>query len=78
MRARLTNGLPGPRRPPKSPGDRTLGVEEEFHVVDLETRRAAPRAPELLRALPTAAFTPELQAQEDRIRKQAAAQQKGK
>ncbi|MGZ4617322.1 MAG: glutamate--cysteine ligase [Frankiaceae bacterium] len=61
MRARLTNGLPGPRRPPKSPGDRTLGVEEEFHVVDLETRRAAPRAPELLRGLPTAAFTPELQ-----------------
>ena len=36
-------------------------MEEEFHVVDLETRRATPRAPELLRLLPTAAFTPELQ-----------------
>lgn len=26
----------------------TMGVEEEFHVVDLTTRRAVPRAPELL------------------------------
>jgi glutamate---cysteine ligase / carboxylate-amine ligase len=25
---------------------RTLGVEEEFHVVDLETRRLTARAPE--------------------------------
>jgi carboxylate-amine ligase len=30
---------------------RTLGVEEEFHVVDLETRRLTARAPELLDGL---------------------------
>ncbi|MCE5290299.1 MAG: carboxylate--amine ligase/circularly permuted type 2 ATP-grasp protein [Nocardiaceae bacterium] len=31
---------------------RTMGVEEEFHLVDAKTRRLAPRAPELLRQLP--------------------------
>jgi glutamate---cysteine ligase / carboxylate-amine ligase len=31
---------------------RTLGVEEEFHVVDLKTRRLTARAPELLAKLP--------------------------
>ena len=31
---------------------RTLGVEEEFHVVDLQTRRLTARAPELLATLP--------------------------
>ena len=32
---------------------RTLGVEEEFHLVDLKTRRLTARAPELLeRACP--------------------------
>jgi carboxylate-amine ligase len=30
----------------------TLGVEEEFHVVDLETRRIAPVAPRVLEGLP--------------------------
>jgi gamma-glutamyl:cysteine ligase YbdK (ATP-grasp superfamily) len=30
---------------------RTLGVEEEFHVVDLRTRRLTARAPELLDVL---------------------------
>jgi carboxylate-amine ligase len=30
---------------------RTLGVEEEFHVVDLTTRRLTARAPELLDVL---------------------------
>lgn len=29
----------------------SLGVEEEFHLVDLETRRLTPRAPEVLAAL---------------------------
>ncbi|HUO38984.1 MAG TPA: glutamate--cysteine ligase, partial [Mycobacterium sp.] len=31
---------------------RTLGVEEEFHLVDLKTRRLTARAPELLATLP--------------------------
>ena len=30
---------------------RTIGIEEEFHVVDLTTRRLATRAPELLQVL---------------------------
>jgi glutamate---cysteine ligase / carboxylate-amine ligase len=30
---------------------RTLGVEEEFHVVDRKTRRLTARAPELLDGL---------------------------
>jgi carboxylate-amine ligase len=30
---------------------RTLGVEEEFHLVDLRTRRLTPRAPEILAGL---------------------------
>ncbi|HME50459.1 glutamate-cysteine ligase family protein, partial [Mycobacterium sp.] len=30
---------------------RTLGVEEEFHLVDLKTRRLTARAPELLAQL---------------------------
>jgi len=34
------------REPP-----RTLGVEEEFHLVDLKTRRLTARAPELLERL---------------------------
>jgi len=37
-----------------------MGVEEEFHVVDLETRELVPRAPELLDQL-SDDFTPELQ-----------------
>src|SRR3954447_24356353 len=38
-----------------------LGVEEEFHVVDLETRRAAPEVDALLGQLDGAEFAPELQ-----------------
>ncbi|GAA3387444.1 hypothetical protein GCM10020369_29960 [Cryptosporangium minutisporangium] len=38
----------------------TLGVEEEFHVVDLDSRELVPRAPELLAHLPTSSFSPEL------------------
>ena len=40
-----------------------MGVEEEFHLVDLESRSAVPRVPELLdelRALDGEAFAPEL------------------
>lgn len=40
---------------------RTIGVEEELHVVDLETGRLAARAPELLRDLPAKSFSSELQ-----------------
>ena len=35
----------------KRDSPRTLGVEEEFHLVDLRTRRLTARAPELLRRL---------------------------
>ncbi|GAA3242743.1 hypothetical protein GCM10017691_47060 [Pseudonocardia petroleophila] len=38
-----------------------LGAEEEFHVVDLETRRAAPEVDSLLSRLDGAEFAPELQ-----------------
>lgn len=38
-----------------------LGVEEEFHVVDLETRRSAPEVDALLARLDGAEFAPELQ-----------------
>jgi carboxylate-amine ligase len=45
-------------------GDRsavlTLGAEEEFHIVDLDTRELVPRAPELLARLPEEGFSPEL------------------
>ena len=40
---------------------RTLGVEEELHVVDLETGRLTARAPQLLRSLPAEGFSVELQ-----------------
>ena len=40
---------------------RTLGVEEELHVVSLETGQLVTRAPQLLRELPTASFSVELQ-----------------
>lgn len=40
---------------------RTIGVEEELHVVDLTTGRLTPRAPEVLRALPRDQFARELQ-----------------
>jgi carboxylate-amine ligase len=38
-----------------------LGVEEEFHVVDLESRRSAPEVEALLAQLDGAEFAPELQ-----------------
>src|ERR1700754_1507286 len=38
-----------------------LGVEEEFHVVDLETRRSAPEVDALLAQLGGVEFAPELQ-----------------
>lgn len=45
-------------------GDRsaslTLGAEEEFHIVDLDSRELVPRAPELLARLPGEGFSPEL------------------
>lgn len=44
-------------------GDVVLGVEEEFHLVDLESRRAVPRVPEMLdelAALDADAFAAEL------------------
>ncbi|MFG1925600.1 glutamate--cysteine ligase [Cryptosporangium sp. NPDC048952] len=37
-----------------------LGVEEEFHVVDLDSRELVPRAPEVLEHLPATSFSPEL------------------
>src|SRR3954453_6012597 len=37
-----------------------LGVEEEFHVVDLESRELVAQGPRLLERLPTASFSDEL------------------
>lgn len=42
-------------------GPRTIGVEEEFHLVDAATRRLVSRAPELLAHLPDDAYVAELQ-----------------
>ena len=39
----------------------TLGVEEELHIVDLETSLLVPRAPQLLTRLPQESFSAELQ-----------------
>ncbi|GGS66668.1 putative glutamate--cysteine ligase 2-2 [Planobispora rosea] len=39
----------------------TVGVEEEFHIVDAGTRRLVPRSGVLLEQLPADRFTPELQ-----------------
>src|SRR5918998_3233331 len=41
--------------------DLLIGVEEEFHVVDLETRRSAPEVEALLGTLDGDEFAPELQ-----------------
>ncbi|WP_433028031.1 glutamate--cysteine ligase [Actinomycetospora sp. CA-053990] len=52
---------PDHRLPPA--GEVVMGVEEEFHLVDLESRSAVPRVPELLdelTALDGEAFAPEL------------------
>lgn len=40
---------------------RKLGVEEEFHLIDAETRRLVTRAPELLEQLPGDVYVEELQ-----------------
>ena len=40
--------------------DLTVGVEEEFHVIDLDSRELVPRGPEILEGLPDTAFTAEL------------------
>src|SRR5258708_39988699 len=47
--AAVTGGPYGWRMRHMSP--RTIGVEEEFHLVDLKTRRLTARAPELLAEL---------------------------
>src|ERR1700729_2715490 len=54
----VTGGPYGWRMRHMSP--RTLGVEEEFHLVDLKTRRLTARAPELLAEL-SAQYVAELQ-----------------
>jgi carboxylate-amine ligase len=40
--------------------DLTVGVEEEFHVVDLDSRELVPRGPEILQRLPDTSFAAEL------------------
>lgn len=42
-------------------GLRKVGVEEEFHLIDANTRRLTPRAPELLATLPPDVYVEELQ-----------------
>ena len=42
------------------PAELTVGVEEEFHVIDLDSRELVPRGPEILEGLPDTAFTAEL------------------
>src|SRR3984893_3670198 len=54
----VTGGPYGWRMRHTSP--RTLGAEEEFHLVDLKTRRLTARAPELLSEL-TGDYVAELQ-----------------
>ena len=44
-----------------NPGELAIGVEEEFHVVDLETRHSAPEVDALLADLDGEEFAPELQ-----------------
>jgi carboxylate-amine ligase len=50
-----------PASPPASSSALTLGVEEEFHLVDLGTRRLSPRAGEVLARLPGDTYAAELQ-----------------
>ena len=55
--AKIAEGSHGQR-----PGlELTLGVEEEYHLVDLGTRRLVARAPELLTNLPAGGYAAELQ-----------------
>ena len=55
--ARIAGGSPGQR----VGLELTLGAEEEYHLVDLETRRLVARAPELLADLPEGGYAAELQ-----------------
>ncbi|MDQ1679202.1 MAG: glutamate---cysteine ligase / carboxylate-amine ligase, partial [Frankiaceae bacterium] len=69
----MTSPAPGAAQTPTSgidvepstrfvdPSALTLGVEEEFHLVDLATRRLSPRATEMLATLDDPLFTAELQ-----------------
>jgi carboxylate-amine ligase len=50
-----------PATPEPPAGTPAIGVEEEFHVVDLETRRSAPEVDALLTQLDGEEFAPELQ-----------------
>jgi len=52
---------PGATADSSVPDPPTLGVEEEFHVVDLETRRVCARGADVLAGLPPGSFTTELQ-----------------
>ena len=51
----------GDRRAPASTPDLTLGVEEEFHLVGLETRTLLAAGPDILTRLPAASYGAELQ-----------------
>lgn len=58
----MTQTAAEPGRPATTPGSRRrLGVEEEFHLVDMATRRLSPRAPELLERLDGATYVAEMQ-----------------
>ena len=46
--------------PVPTDGALTIGVEEEFHVIDVETRELTARAGEVLDRLPAGPFTAEL------------------
>lgn len=52
---------PGPAALRSQGGLRSLGVEEEFHLVDLTTRRVSPRAAELLWLLDGGPYVAEMQ-----------------
>src|SRR6185312_13642509 len=57
------SAAPPEASPPPSPHRLTLGIEEEFHLVDLRTRRSSPRARDVLERLAGAkgTFAAELQ-----------------
>jgi carboxylate-amine ligase len=62
MASRASGAAPAPaERLGIDPAALTLGVEEEFHLVDLASRRLAPRATEVLATLDDPLFTAELQ-----------------
>ena len=49
-----------PGRAWSTSADLTVGVEEEFHVIDLDSRELVPRGPEMLEGLPDTSFSAEL------------------